>query len=163
MSEEPQPGGIEIRGGSVTIGALAQGSHARAYTVVHSQNDQSPGEQPESLASLMHDLLATLQQHSSDLPDHETAQGAADQISTELGQEHPDMSRIRKLLTSIATAAGPVTAIAAAVAAVQQAISGMLWAIRVQVRGRSRAVASRPNMYDQIRHRDSKLAAVRGV
>lgn len=130
MSKEPQPGRIEISGGSVKIGSLAQGSHARAYTVVHSQNDQTPGEQPESLASLMNDLLAALQQHSSNLPGHETAQAAADQISTELGQEHPDMSRIRKLLASIATAAGPVTAIAAAVAAVQQAISGMLSAIR---------------------------------
>jgi hypothetical protein len=125
VSEEPPPGGIEIRGGSIEIGALAQGPHSRAsYKLVDSQGDQIPGEQREKLASLVHDLLATLQQHGNDLWDYETAQAAAYQISAELDHEHPDMSRIRRLLTDVATAAGQVAAIAAAVAAVQQAISG---------------------------------------
>jgi hypothetical protein len=50
----------------------------------------------------------------------------ADDVSAELDQEHPDTSRIRRLLTNVATAAGSVTEIAAAVAAVQRAITGML-------------------------------------
>jgi Family of unknown function (DUF5955) len=118
VSEDPQPG-IVISGGSVNIGAVALGPHARAYEVVHSPGDQN-------LVSLMHDLLATLQQHESELADHETAQAAADEVSAELDQEHPDTSRIRRLLTNVATAAGSVTEIAAAVAAVQRAITGML-------------------------------------
>jgi len=125
VSEDPQPG-IVISGGSVKIGAVAQGPHARAYEVVHSPGDQISGEQRGNLVSLMHDLLATLQQHESELADHETAQAAADDVSAELDQEHPDTSRIRRLLTNVATAAGSVTEIAAAVAAVQRAITGML-------------------------------------
>jgi hypothetical protein len=127
VSEEPQPGSIVFSGGHVEIGALAQGPHARATSkVIRSPDAQTNGGQSENLASLIRELMAALRQHSNDLPDHETAQAAAHQISAELDQEHPDKSRIRQLLTRVATAAGPVTAIAAAVAAVEQAISGML-------------------------------------
>ncbi len=109
------------------IGAVAQGPHARAsYKVVHSPDDQISGEQRENLVGLIDDLLSTLQQYGNELPDHETAQAAADEVSAELDQEHPDTSRIRRLLTNVATAAGSVTEIAAAVAAVQRAITGML-------------------------------------
>jgi hypothetical protein len=78
------------------------------------------------LVDLVQYLLPTLEQHRSEFPDHETAQAAVDEVSTELDQERPDKSRIRRLLTSVATTAGSVTEIAAAVAAVQRAISGML-------------------------------------
>ena len=130
MSEKPQPGGIVISGGDVTIGAVAQGPHAHAsYKDVHSPDDQISGEQREILVGLVQYLLATLQQHGTELPDHEAIQAAADDVSAELDQEHPDRSRIRRLLTSVATAAGSITEIAAAVAAVQRAIGGMLSAI----------------------------------
>jgi hypothetical protein len=127
VSEEPQPGGIVISGGSVEIGALAQGPHARAsYEVVQSPGDQISAQQRENLASLLHDLLDVLQQQGNELPDRATVQAVVGEVSAELDQEHPDRSRVRRLLERIAAAAGPVSEIVAAVATLQRAISGML-------------------------------------
>jgi hypothetical protein len=131
QQESPPPAGIVISGGSVKIGAMAQGPHARAsYKVVRSSEDQLSGdqlsgEQRENLADLMRSLLEALRVRGGDLPDHETVQAAADEVSAELDQENPDKSRIRRLLTTAAAAAGSVTEIAAAVAAIQHAIGGL--------------------------------------
>jgi hypothetical protein len=141
MTQEPQPGGIVISGGNVQIGALAQGSGARASAVVAQPDPQShqasdpdpePDRQPdlepaaerEELAGLMRDLIDALRQHAGELTDDASAQAAAEDATAELSRERPDVSRVRQLLAKVAAAAGPVSEIAAAILTVQRAITG---------------------------------------
>jgi hypothetical protein len=111
MTEES--GGIVISGGTVNIGALAQGSHAKA-----SNRQVINAAQDEGLHELIGDLLAVLREHDGELADAPAVQSAAG----ELEQAQPDRSRVRALLDRITAAAGPITDIAAAVAAVRQAV-----------------------------------------
>lgn len=111
MTEES--GGIVISGGTVNIGALAQGSHAKA-----SNRQVVNAGQDEELRGLIQDLLAVLNEHDSEFADAPAVHSAAG----ELEQAQPDRSRVRVLLDRIAAAAGPIADIAAAVAAVRQAI-----------------------------------------
>jgi hypothetical protein len=111
MTEENR--GIVISGGTVNIGALAQGSHAKASNrqVVNAGPD-------EDLRALIRDLLTALREHDAELTDAPAASEAA----RELEQAQPDRSRIRALLDRITATAGPIADIAAAVAAVRSAI-----------------------------------------
>jgi hypothetical protein len=119
QSGEPQQPGIVISGGTVNVGALAQGSHARASQVV-----RATAGQRDDLAALTRELLDALRQHQGELADAQDAQGAAEDAAAELAQEEPDASRVRRLLDKVVAAAGPVAEIAAAVNAVQRAITG---------------------------------------
>jgi hypothetical protein len=124
MTEESQPptGGVVISGGTVKIGALAQGPHAQAS---YREVINPAGDEREDLQALMRELLAVLRQHDSDLADAPSVHAAVDDVSGELANARPDRSRIRGLLDKIAAAAGPIADIAAAVATVQRAIGGM--------------------------------------
>jgi Family of unknown function (DUF5955) len=116
---EPQQPGIVISGGTVNIGALAQGSHARASQVV-----RLTAEQRDDLAAAVRELLGALRQHQGELTDAPDAQRAAEDAAAELSHDEPDTSRVRRLLDRVVAAAGPVAEIAAAVNAVQRAITG---------------------------------------
>jgi hypothetical protein len=111
MTEDSR--GVVISGGTVNIGALAQGSHAQASNrqVVNAGPD-------EELRGQIRDLLAALREHGGELADASAVAEAAG----ELEQAQPDRSRIHALLDRITAAAGPVAGIAAAVAAVRSAI-----------------------------------------
>jgi DNA invertase Pin-like site-specific DNA recombinase len=127
MRREPEPGGIVISGGNVQIGALAQGKGASASAVVaQSALDPSSAAGGEQVAGLMRDLLDALAEHASELTDDAGAQAAAEDASAELGRERPDISRVRQLLAKVASAAGPVSEIAAAIATILRAITGAL-------------------------------------
>ena len=116
---QPQQPGIVISGGTVNIGALAQGPHARASQVV-----RMTAEQRDDLAAATRELLDALRQHQGELTDAQDARHAAEDAAAELAQDEPDTSRVRRLLDRVAAAAGPVAEIAAAVNAVQRAITG---------------------------------------
>jgi hypothetical protein len=115
MTEES--GGIVISGGTVNIGALAQGAHAKASNrqVINAGPD-------EHLRELIRDLLTVLREHGGELADAPAVQSASSEAAAELEQARPDRSRIRALLDRITAAAGPIADIAAAVAAVRSAI-----------------------------------------
>jgi hypothetical protein len=116
---ESQQPGIVISGGTVNIGALAQGSHARASQVV-----RMTAAQRDDLAAATRELLDALRQHQGELTDAADARDAAEDAAAELAQEEPDTSRARRLLDRVLAAAGPVAEIAAAVNAVQRAVTG---------------------------------------
>ena len=129
MTQEPERAGIVISGGNVHIGALAQGSGARASQVVSQpavDSDSAAGH--EELADLMRDLLDVIRDHTGELTDDASAQAAAEkaaaEISTEIGKDNPSTSRLRQLLAKLAIAAGPVSEIAAAIITVERAITG---------------------------------------
>ncbi|HEY5018247.1 MAG TPA: hypothetical protein VII59_15875 [Streptosporangiaceae bacterium] len=128
MTQPPEPSrGIVISGGTVHIGALAQGPGARASQVV-SQPAAEPdsGAQREELAGLMRELLAAIGDHTGELADEAGAQTAAEEAAAELGEDRPDVSRVRQLLSKLAIDAGPVSEIAAAIITVERAIAGLL-------------------------------------
>jgi hypothetical protein len=128
VSEEPQPpvGGVVISGGTVKIGALAQGSHAQASNreIIHLPAGELTAEERENLQGLIRALLAVLRQHGAEFAS--AIQPTVDEMSSELDQERPDRPRIRRLLDKIAAAAAPIADIATAVATVQRALSGMV-------------------------------------
>lgn len=113
---EPQAPGMVVHGGTVNIGSFAHGSHAQAFSVQLSGED---------LRGLMRELLAVLRQHDSELADGQAVEAAVGDLSSELELERPDRSRLRALLDKLAAAAGPIADVAAVVAAVQRAISGI--------------------------------------
>jgi hypothetical protein len=122
--KESQQAGIVISGGTVHIGALAQGPRARASQVVQAAEDQLAAERRDQLTVLVAELLSVLRQHQPELADGAKAQAAAEEAATELAADEPDTSRARRLLDKVTAAAGPVAEIAAAVNAVQRAITG---------------------------------------
>jgi len=122
--KEPQQAGIVISGGTVHIGALAQGPHASAAQVVQAAEGQLAAERRDQLTVLVAELLSVLRQHQPELADEANAQAAAEEAAAELAADEPDTSRVRRLLDKVAAAAGPVAEIAAAVNAVQRAITG---------------------------------------
>ena len=122
--KEPQQAGIVISGGTVHIGALAQGPHASASQVVQAAESQLAAERRDQLTGLVTELLSVLRQHQPELADEANAQAAAEEAAAELAADEPDTSRVRRLLDKVAAAAGPVAEIAAAVNAVQRAITG---------------------------------------
>lgn len=126
MTQPPDPKGIVISGGTVHIGALAQGPGARASQVV-SQPAAEPDAAAEraELAGLMRDLLAAIGDHAGELTDETGAQAAAEEAAAEMGKDRPDVSRVRQLLSKLALAAGPVSEIASAIITVERAISGL--------------------------------------
>ena len=127
MTREPEQGRIVISGGNVHIGALAQGPGARASQVVSQPaTDPDAIARREELADLMRDLLDAIRDHAGELTDDAGAQATAEEAAAELGQESPDLSRFRQLLSKIAVAAGPVSEIAAAIITVERAITGTL-------------------------------------
>ena len=113
-----------ISGGTVHIGALAQGPHASASQVVQAAESQLAAERRDQLTVLVAELLSALRKHQPELADGADAQAAAEEAAAELAADEPDTSRVRRLLDKVAAAAGPVTEIAAAVNAVQRAITG---------------------------------------
>jgi uncharacterized protein DUF5955 len=120
VNQDPQqPAGIVISGGTVNIGALASGPNARASQVVVGSGDRR-GE----LARLTQELLYVIGEHRDNLADYPAAQAAAEEASAEIEQGRPDSSRVRQLLENVATAAGPVAAIATAVSTLLRAITG---------------------------------------
>jgi len=125
VTQPPEPRGIVISGGTVHIGALAQGPGARASQVV-SQPAAEPdsGLQREELAGLMRELLEAIRDHAGELTDEAGAQTAAEEAVAEMGSDRPDVSRVRQLLGKLAIAAGPVSEIAAAIITVERAIAG---------------------------------------
>jgi hypothetical protein len=126
VNEDPQIAGIVISGGTVGIGALAQGPHARAsYNIEQPPAEQLSGDQRENLSNLMLALLDSLGQHKTELRDQTAIQAMADEVSAELDQNHPDKSRVSRLLTAIASAVGPVTEIATAVTAMLKAVGAI--------------------------------------
>lgn len=125
MTQEPQPGGIVISGGNVRIGAMAQGTGAHAEHTVTRPAAGEPATAPGELAGLMRGLIDALRQHESELADGASAQEAADQAAAEAGKDTPDISRVRRLLKKVASAAGPVSEIAAAIITIERAITGM--------------------------------------
>jgi hypothetical protein len=127
VTQPPEPGGIVISGGTVHIGALAQGPGARASQVVNQPAaDPDSGLEREELARLMRDLMAAISDHAGELTDEAGAQTAADQAAAEIGKDRPDVSRVRQLLSKLAIAAGPVSEIAAAIITVERAIAGLV-------------------------------------
>jgi hypothetical protein len=126
VTQPPDPKGIVISGGTVHIGALAQGPGARASQVV-SQPAAEPDAAAEraELAGLMRDLLAAIGDHAGELTDETGAQAAAEEAAAEMGKDRPDVSRVRQLLSKLALAAGPVSEIASAIITVERAISGL--------------------------------------
>jgi hypothetical protein len=127
VTQPPEPRGIVISGGTVHIGALAQGPGARASQVV-SQPAAEPDSGPEraELAGLMRDLLAAIGDHTAELTDEAGAQTAAEEAAAEMSKDRPDVSRVRQLLSKLALAAGPVSEIAAAIITVERAIAGLV-------------------------------------
>lgn len=125
MTQEPQPGGIVISGGTVRIGALAQGPGARASHVINEPAEPS-SQAHEDLAELIRELLDALREHAGELTDDASAQAAAADIATEAAKDRPNVSRIRQLLAKVGAAAGPVSEIAAAIITVERAITGTL-------------------------------------
>ena len=121
--KEPQQAGIVISGGTVHIGALAQGPHARASQVVQAAEGQAADERRDQLTVLVAELLSVLRQHQPELSDGVSAQAAAKDAATELAADEPDTSRVRRLLDNVTSAAGPVAEVSAAVNAVQSAIT----------------------------------------
>lgn len=125
MTQDPQPGGIVISGGHVRIGALAQGTGAHAeQTVTQPTAAGDPATVPEDLAGLMRGLIDALREHDGELADSTGAHEAAGQAAAEIGQDSPDISRVRRLLNTVKGAAGPVSEIAAAVITLERAITG---------------------------------------
>lgn len=123
MTEESQrePGGIVISGGTVQIGALAQGSGAQAsYRQVTDSAGWPSRQEREELDVLLQELLETLRRHDSE----PAIWSAVEEVDAELSQERPDRSRLRKLLEKVATVAGPAAEIAAAAATLGRAIAG---------------------------------------
>jgi hypothetical protein len=126
MTQPPEPRGIVISGGTVHIGALAQGPGARASQVVSQPAvEPDPGLQREDLADLMRELLGAIRDHTGELTDEADAQTAAEEAVAEMGKDRPDVSRVRQLLGKLAIAAGPVSEIAAAIITVERAIAGL--------------------------------------
>ncbi len=126
MTQPPEPRGIVISGGTVHIGALAQGPGARASQVVSQPTEPDSGLERAELAGLMRDLLAAIGDHTGELTDEAGAQAAAEEAAAEMGKDRPDVSRVRQLLSKLALAAGPVSEIAAAVITVERAIAGLV-------------------------------------
>lgn len=126
MTQPPEPRGIVISGGTVHIGALAQGPGARASQVVSQPAvDPDSARQREELAGLVRELLDAVRDHAGELTDEAGAQTAAEEAVAELGRDRPDVSRVRQLLGKLSMAAGPVSEIAAAVITVERAIAGL--------------------------------------
>jgi hypothetical protein len=126
MTQEPEQGRIVFSGGNVHIGALAQGPGARASQVVRQSADPEAAARRDELASLMRDLLEAIHDHAGELTDGAVAQATAEEAVAEISQDRPDVSRFRQLLGKLATAAGPVSEIAAAIITVERAITGTL-------------------------------------
>ena len=126
MTREPEQGRIVISGGNVHIGALAQGPGARASQVVSQPTADPDAARRGELTDLMSDLLDAIRDHAGELIDDAGAQATAEEAVAELGQETPDISRLRRLLSKLAVAAGPVSEIAAAIITVERAITGTL-------------------------------------
>ena len=126
MTREPEQGRIVISGGNVHIGALAQGPGARASQVVSQPTADPDAARRGELTDLMSDLLDAIRDHAGELTDDAGAQATAEEAVAELGQETPDISRLRRLLSKLAVAAGPVSEIAAAIITVERAITGTL-------------------------------------
>lgn len=128
MTQPPEPNrGIVISGGTVHIGALAQGPGARASQVVSqpaAEPDSSP--QREELTGLMRELLAAIGHHTGELADEGAAQAAAEEAAAEMAKDQPDVSRVQRLLSKLAIAAGPVSEIVAAIITVERAIAGLV-------------------------------------
>jgi hypothetical protein len=127
VTQPPEPRGIVISGGTVHIGALAQGPGARASQVV-----SQPAVEPDSaqeraeLSALMRDLLAAISDHAGELADGPGTQAAAEEAAAEMSKDRPDVSRVRQLLSRLALAAGPVSEIASAIITVERAIAGLV-------------------------------------
>jgi hypothetical protein len=124
--QPPEPRGIVISGGTVHIGALAQGPGARASQVVSQPAaDPDSGLPREELAGLLRELLEAIRDHRPELADEAGAQTAAEEAVAEIEQARPDVSRLRRLLGKLSAAAGPVSEIAAAIITVERAIAGL--------------------------------------
>jgi hypothetical protein len=96
--------GIVVSGGSFSAGAVAAGRGATAV--------QQEGGEASRLAAELRELLAG----------HEAARADADAVVAELATPSPAHGRLRELLDGIAGAAGGLTGVATAVAALRAAI-----------------------------------------
>ncbi len=127
MSNDKANEGIIITGGSVSSGSIAAGRKAQAVGITL----QSPSETlarrgQEDLAAKIETLLAALQEYEGELEDRDAAFESAKNVVKELEQERPANSFLRKCLAQLSSAAGSVTAVAKAVAALDIAVTELL-------------------------------------
>jgi len=112
-------GGNEFHG-AVNFGKSRGTSVTGSITNIH---NNVAGAQTDQLLQLIADLRQKITEHDRELDDPEKLQALAGKLQQYLQSGEPKPKRLRKLLTRMATAAGNVTAISAAVSAVRDAIS----------------------------------------
>lgn len=117
--------GIIVTGGSLHADKIAVGRRARIVSHALQLTGESLIQSGHhELAERLEELRVALREHQEELPDPIAAADSAEAVATELAKQRPIMSVLRKLLAGLSNAAGPVTAVADAVTALQRTLSG---------------------------------------
>ena len=96
---------------------------SRKATITGTITNNFAGAQADQLLQLIADLRQKITEHDRELDDPEKLQALAGKLQQYLQSGEPKPKRLRALLTRMASMAGNVTAISAAVSAVRDAIS----------------------------------------
>jgi hypothetical protein len=89
---------------------------------VNNTNHYGGDPQADKLLTLIVDLRQQIAAHERVLHDAETLRASVDMLQEQMETGRPAPSRLRALLTSMATLAGNVTAVSAAISAVRAAV-----------------------------------------
>jgi hypothetical protein len=111
--------GISVTGGSFTAGAAAVGKHARATNI-------STGDALDDARTHLRALLDLLHAHAGELTRPDETIAVAELARRELEADEPNKQSVLGWLKVVASGAGSIAAISAAVTAVQQAIAALL-------------------------------------
>jgi translation initiation factor 2B subunit (eIF-2B alpha/beta/delta family) len=115
---DPPNEGIQISGGTVTVGAMAVGTGARAYNVAKELRDRGQDE----VAQRLEELVRQLEAHADQVPDIDSLRGATRTVTDELAKDQPNKMTINSVLSGIADSVRSVSGLATAADALFEAV-----------------------------------------
>jgi chromosome segregation ATPase len=125
--QQQRDGGATITGGTINnSGAMALGAKARATQNVSAAADELDRSGRQEVARCLRELNEAIAQLGHRLEDRDEVVQATETLAEEMKKDQPSKLTVRALLDGLATAAGSVGGIAAAVTALRTAVSGLL-------------------------------------
>lgn len=113
--------GIVVSGGTFNATNVAAGRNAQVNQMTAGQSD-ALAEAQKQIAL----LLQSLEQHASQIPNHEEVTQAAKSMKDELGREKPSGLTLKSLLNGIADSVKSVSGVAVAVEGLKAAVTALL-------------------------------------
>jgi hypothetical protein len=111
---------VQQTGGTMNIGAMAVGDHARA--IVKNAAPALADEGRQELLTKLNAVLDAIDQHGHALPDKGSATQLVERIATEASQKHPDKLTLKSFLGALADEVKSVSAIVTTVTSLTGAV-----------------------------------------